>query len=271
MKKNIWLLLILPFLTVSCEDVVSVDTNTAAPRLVVDASILWFKGYTGESQIIKLSTSAGFYDEDIPMVSGAIVNVTNSRGNVFSFMEGPKYEGYYVCNNFVPEFGETYTLTIRSGDNTYTATETIYPVPDLLYTTQESGGITGNSPIIKAFFKDPGDETNFYMQRFIRPEKLPQSAVFDDEFVNGNETFTVRFYDELPHDEEIEIQLMGISERYYDYMSKIFTTVSETNAGPFETAPAQIRGNIINRANPDDFAYGYFRLSEVSQIQHITD
>jgi hypothetical protein len=64
---------------------------------------------------------------------------------------------------------------------------------------------------------------------------------------------------------------MGISERYYNFMSKIYATVSETNAGPFETAPAEIRGNIVNMTNPNTFAYGYFNLSEVSQIEHITD
>jgi hypothetical protein len=265
------LLLIFSLFAVSCEDVVTIDTGTSEPRLVVDASILWYKGYTGESQVIKLSTSTSFYSTEIPMASGATVNVTNSNGKVFTFEEDQKYPGIYVCNRFIPELYGTYDLTIKYDGDTYTATEMMYPVPDLLYTTQENGGITPDATIVKAYFKDPAEEENFYMQRFIRPEKLSQSAVFDDEFVNGNETFTVRFFDELPHDEEINIQLMGISQKYYDYMSKIYITVSETNAGPFETPPADIRGNVINRSNPDKNAYGYFRLSEVSNIEHITD
>jgi hypothetical protein len=109
------------------------------------------------------------------------------------------------------------------------------------------------------------------MQRFTRPDKQPQTGVFDDEFVNGNETFTVFFFEDLPHDQTINIELLGISERYYNYMSKIYATVSEANVGPFETAPADVHGNIINQSDPNNFAYGYFSLSEVSQIEHITD
>lgn len=268
---TILLLLTLSLVTISCEDVVTIDTTTAEPRLVVDASIYWYKGYTGESQIIKLSTSTSFYDNEIPMVSGASVNVTNSHGIVFPFIEDERFPGIYVCNTFIPELLETYTLTVQNGDETYTATETMYPVPDLLYTTQESGGISSDGAIVKAFFKDPANQQNFYMQRFIRTDKQSQNAVFNDQYVNGNDTFTVRFFDELPHNEAMTIQLMGISERYYNYMSKLIATTSETNAGPFETAPAELRGNIINSTNPDNYAFGYFRLSEVSQIEHISD
>ena len=271
MKKLTAFLILFSLFAVSCEDVVSVDTHSSEPRLVVDASILWYKGSSGESQIIKLTTSTEFYSEIVPMASGAVVTVSNSKGTVFTFREGKKYPGIYLCSNFNPEMGETYTLTIKYKDETYIAIETMYPVPDLLYTTQETGGLTGNSPIVKAFFMDPGDQENFYMHSFSREEKLPQSAVFNDEFVNGNETFTVRFFDELPKYASVNIELMGISERYYNYMSKIYGTVSETNAGPFETAPAEIRGNVVNQANAENFAFGYFRLSEVSQIEHIAE
>lgn len=265
------LLLVLSLFTISCEEVVDVDLGTSEPRLVVDASIYWYKGHGGESQVIRLSTSTNYYTEEVPMVSGAVVNITNSNGLIFSFFENDSFPGVYVCNAFVPELWETYTLTVRYGDETFTATEMMYPVPDLLYTTQEYGGITEDSPIIKAFFQDPGNEQNFYMQRCQRTDKRSQTVVFNDEYVNGNETFTFLFFEDLPHGVPIDIQLMGISERYYNYMNKIYATVSEANAGPFETAPAEIRGNIINNTNPDNYAYGYFRLSEVSQIEHISD
>jgi len=265
------LLLTFSLFAVSCEDVVNVDLGTTEPRLVVDASIYWYKGYTGESQVIRLSTSTSYYTDEIPMVSGAIVNVENSLGVVFSFFENEKVPGVYVCNSFMPELGETYTLTVKYEDEFYTATETMYPVPDLLYTTQEYGGISGDSPLIKAYFQDPGDQQNFYMQRCQRTDKKSQTTVFNDEYVNGNETFTFLFFEDLPHGVPVDIQLMGISERYYNYMNKIYATVSETNVGPFETAPAELRGNIINNSNPDNYAFGYFRLSEVSQIEHISD
>lgn len=271
MKKHIWFLILFSVLTISCEDVVSVDMETAAPRLVVDASINWYKNSHGESQYIRLTTTSSFYETEVPPASGAIVRVHNSRGEAFDFTEESNLSGYYICTNFKPELGETYTLEIVYKNETYTATETLYPAPDLLYTTQELGGLSGETAVIKAFFKDPAEETNFYMHRFSKKDKLPQSAVFNDAFVNGNETFTVRFFDDLPRGEEVNIELMGISEKYYDYMIKVFATVSETNAGPFEVAPAVLRGNLKNNTNPDNFAFGYFRLSQASVITHIAE
>ena len=57
----------------SCEDVVDIDLTTAAPRLVIDASIKWQKGTLGNVQTIKLTTTTGFYSTTIPTVSGATV------------------------------------------------------------------------------------------------------------------------------------------------------------------------------------------------------
>ena len=42
--------------------------------------------------------------------------------------------------------------------------------------------------------------------------------------------------------------------------------IEEQGGGPFETQPATVRGNIINQTNPDNFALGYFRLSEVDEF-----
>lgn len=268
MKKITLLLIAIASLFISCEDVISVDTGTMEPKLVVDASINWIKGTTGQYQIISLSTTTDYYNLVTPSVSGAVVEISNTNGDIFTFKEDTSIPGAYFCDNFNPKLKETYTLTVIYNNEIFTATEILYAAPDLLYTTQEEGGLLGNGEIVKAFFVDPPNEENFYMHLFSRAGKLPQTAVFDDSYVNGNETFTVRLFDELPKNDVIYIDLMGISERYFNYMSKIMTTVSEANAGPFEVAPAQLRGNIVNRTDQNNYAFGYFRLSEVSQIQH---
>lgn len=252
---------------VSCEDVVHVDLSTAEPRLVVDASIDWHKGTNGNLQRVILTKTAGYYDGQIPMAAGATVWITNDKGNFFEFIE---YDdpGVYWCDNFLPEIGITYRLTIQYENQSYYAEETMLAVPDLVGADQEAGTLVDDFLIVKGYFNDPANETNFYMHRFIRDGKGSKSAVFDDEFVNGNLTYTVRFFDDLVAGDNIEIQLMGISSQYYDYMNKIYGTISEGNTGPFEVPPADIRGNIVNTGNRDDNAYGYFRLSEVSSIQY---
>ncbi|MEL7271528.1 MAG: DUF4249 domain-containing protein, partial [Bacteroidota bacterium] len=61
----------------SCTDTVDVDVTDAGARLVVEASINWEKGTSGQSQTIKLSESTDFFDNnpDIP-ATGAVVIVT---------------------------------------------------------------------------------------------------------------------------------------------------------------------------------------------------
>ena len=69
---------------ISCEDVVNVNLNTAAPKLVIDASIQWQKGTAGSLQKIKLTTTTDFYSNTIPVATGAIVTVTNTTGTTLT-------------------------------------------------------------------------------------------------------------------------------------------------------------------------------------------
>ena len=57
----------------SCEDVVNLDLETADPKLVIDAEIIWKKGTSGNEQTIKISKTAPYYNNTTPKVSGARV------------------------------------------------------------------------------------------------------------------------------------------------------------------------------------------------------
>jgi len=128
----------------SCEEVVHVDVPTAAPRLVIDASLKWQKGTTGENQLIKLTTTTGYYDSTIPTVSGAEVWVTNGANDVFLLTETTPLSGGYHCSNFVPEINQTYQLTVVLNGQTYTATETLNAVPAIDSISQNNeGGFSG--------------------------------------------------------------------------------------------------------------------------------
>src|SRR5688572_16159275 len=116
-------------LLMQCEQVIHVDLDTVDPKLVIDASIDWEKGTAGNTQIIKITTTSGYYDTESPTVSGATVTVTtSSKGFVFS--EGPE-TGQYTCTDFEPVIGESYTLTIGYNGQTYTASEILISTPDM--------------------------------------------------------------------------------------------------------------------------------------------
>lgn len=253
------------FFLASCTKVVQVDLETAEPKLVIDASIDWIKGTAGNEQKITLSTTTGYYSKLFPTVSGADIVIINSANTVFRFIESPG-TGEYSCSNFQPVIGETYTLKVVLNGEIYTATETCIGVPNIENNIEQNnnGGIGGDEIEIKYAYRDNGSEENYYLHRILSPvSKYPDYKAQDDEMSQGNlmqEYFSDK---DLKAGDLINIRLYGISRRYYDYFRKLLTA-SGAESGPFQTTPGSVRGNIINQTHFENFAYGYFRLSEVS-------
>ncbi len=253
---------------VSCEDVVDVDLNTAAPKLVIDASIKWQKGTLGDEQTIKLSTTTGYFEDTIPAVSGAIVFITDSNSTQYDFNEDIG-TGNYICTNFNPVLNETYVLTVIHDGETYLATENLIPSPTIDSVVQnDEGGFTGDQIEVKFFFQDNGLFDNFYLIQFNTTfSLLPEYNVIDDEFFQGNQMFGLYFNEDMKPTDDLIFTLHGISERYNNYMN-ILLDVAGNSGGPFQAPPATVRGNIINQTNFNNYALGYFRLSEIDTMTY---
>ena len=264
--------ILLPLLLIvfaSCEKAIGVDLETAAPRLVVDAAINWEKGTDGKEQHIKLSTTTGYFSAIIPTVSGATIVVRNSANTEFPFNDSGN--GDYVCTNFEPVIGETYTLTINLNGQTYTASETLIDVPpiDKIEQKTETGfGSEDDRIDVKTFFTDPANTNDFYMTRYqTNINAIPAYGVTDDEFFQGNQVFDLYLNPDIKQGDVIAIRLYGISEQYFNYMSILTSIVG--GGGPFATAPATLRGNVRHVGNPNDLVLGYFSLSEIDKRTYI--
>lgn len=257
------------FTLISCEDVIDVDLNTASPKLVIDASIKWQKGTIGNEQTIKLSTTTGYFENTIPAVTGAIVFITDSNSIQYDFNEDIG-TGNYNCTNFNPVIDETYVLTVIHDGQIYTATETLISSPTIDSVAQnDEGGFTGEDIEVKFFFQDNGLQDNFYLIQF-NPSflSLPEYDVVDDEFFQGNQMFGLYFNEDLKATDDLTFTLHGISERYYNYMNVLLGVAGNNGGSPFQTPPATVRGNIINQTNFDNYALGYFRLSEIDTMTY---
>nr|WP_294785086.1 DUF4249 domain-containing protein [uncultured Flavobacterium sp.] len=264
MKKLVFLIAFFTsiFFT-ACEDVVDVDLDTAPPKLVIEAAINWQKGSTGKQQVIKLTTTTGYFDDLIPIVTGAVVYVKNSKNEKFNFVDLNK-SGRYVCNNFKAEINEQYILTVINAGSTYTATETLKSVAPITRIEQKNdGGFTGKDIEIKSYFTDPGDEENYYLFKYTYAKKVTSNFyVSEDKFYQGNEIFSTTDDEDLKAGDEIEVTHYGISKTYFNYMN-ILVSIAGTNVGgPFQSPPATVRGNIINTTDKNNFPLGYFSLSE---------
>lgn len=254
---------VLPF--IGCEDVVEVDLDQTAPRLVVEASILWEKGSDGNNQYIRLTETTGFFEDEIPPAEGASITIFSEDGKKFDFEE--VQPGIYKTDDFNPEFNSNYELELIYQDEVYQATETFIPVPSFEFVEQSNdGGFGGDDIELKVYFADPPDEANYYLARFFYEDLSLQ--IYDDQFTDGNLTFAYFTSEDLLSGDDVSFEIQGISRRFYEYLFILRSQSGSNGGGPFQTQPTIVRGNIINVTNPDNYAFGYFRLSETDFLDY---
>ncbi len=275
MKSSIKTLLIAAtILPTSCTDVVEVEVQNGPERLVVEASLDWEKGTPGNDQTIRLRKSTQFFDTNTTTeVLGASVVVTNdTSGDTFVFQD--QNNGAYRTTSFQPVLGQSYSLRIEYDGEVYTAQETMTSVTDITNVFQDrEDGFDDEVLEVHVVFTDPPEEGNNYLFRFQREgDLLPDLEAAEDEFVNGNE---IDWWYEIDDDDDLEpfepgdvvaIEMYGISRSYYDYIKILIDQLG--GVGIFEATPVAVKGNCINETNPDNYAFGYFRLTEVVKTSY---
>ena len=261
--KYIFLLSIIILLT-SCEEVIDIDLETSSPKLVVDASLNWERTTLGNHQEIVLSLTTPFFSEVPNPVTNAMVQVTNSNGQVVLF-EQNDIPGTYETELFSPEVNELYSLTVSYENEVFEASTKLVPVVPIDFVEQtQRGGLSGQDFEIKPNYTDPANERNFYFYSFESEFSVfPVLEVYEDEFTNGNQVFAYYSEEELKVNDTVVIKAFGITERFYDFMFILLTQTNNEVGGPFETQPATLRGNIVNKTNGGNFPLGFFRASEV--------
>ena len=269
--KNLYILsLIILLLTfTSCEEVIDLDLDQSEPRLVIDASMLWYIGTPGNNQQIKLSETIGFYEEGIEPVIDAEVIINTGNGEEFIFAH--QENGIYQNSNFIPEFDENYTLEISYNDELYTATSSFVPVAGIDYIEQnDEGGFTREDLEVEVFFTDPAGEDNFYLFTF-RDFSISKLSleIYEDEFTDGNQVSATYSDEDLTAGDEVFVTMEGISEAFYNYLFILRSQGGDNGGGPFQSQPATVKGNIINETNPENYPFGYFRLSEADSTTYI--
>jgi len=269
---------------ISCSDVIDVDVPTGQTRLVIEASLDWEKDTSGSDQTINLKKTTQFFDTTTNTdVTGAFVRVTNTDTNeLFVFTD--QNDGSYTTSNFVPVINNSYSLEIVYHDETYTASETLFPTPDISSITQSlDGGFDDELIDVTLYFNDPANEENYYVVSFQTQNDLfPTFEVFDDEFINGNE-LDVFFEKEDEENDEGEIvetpletgdvvyiRLLSVSERYHNFSNLLYEQY-DSGGDPFSAVPVEIRGNCINTTNTSNYPYGYFRVTEIDSATYTVE
>jgi hypothetical protein len=275
--KAIFKVFLLAMIAVSCTERINIDLDESFTRLVVDGAI---STDTTAHKVILSKTSSYFYNQPAPMVSGALVSITDGVKTFNLFEDSP---GIYLTDNSVYGIpGHTYFLNIRlpeevGGFSEYTASSLLNPVNHL-----DSIGLRFRPEYsrdgfweVQCYVQDP-PTSDFY--RFIISknntvitDSLQEWFVTDDRFFNGNYTngASIANLDQskkeemLKEGDTITAEVNSIGKEYasfiWDAQSELFGS-NPLFSGP----PANVKGNISNGA------IGFFSAYSITRAKAIT-
>ena len=240
-----------------CQQVVSVDLNTANPRIVVEGTI---KDQPGPYSVF-LSMTGSYFDTTLvdPPISHAQVVITDDLGNRDTLKE--VISGAYQSSKLIGVSGRTYTLTVKADSKEYMATssmplkvfiDSLYAVP-----RHSVGGESGYD--IYVVFKDPPELGNYYRINARSSAVIPADSIdgrryrlFTDKLTNGNEmTERIRAGRNVSSGDTITIELCTIDKASYDYYHTLSDILS-SDRSPTSLSPANPNSNISGDA------LGYF-------------
>ena len=230
MKKVIYPLLILfCIIAESCENVIDVDLPQTDERLVIDGLIRISGEKNSDLVLIKLTKTASFYAQEVPIVADAKVEMrTPDQTYTLEFVDA----GFYTAE--IPRkklTNETFQLHINYQNEEYEGSATMIPTPPLDSLTQGDGSLfTGDEKEIIISYTDPAPSRNYYLF------DLDYGFYFvsEDTFYQGNPFSFSYFYDDLEAGDRVKINIIGVDKDFYDYLNIVITQTGQDAGSPFE-------------------------------------
>ena len=270
------------FFLISCETNVTNDItlNGAPPKLVINGGIERNPTNPRSNQFIELSTTIDFLDQSEPTaVENAIVMVNNGIED-FEFIH--QTNGMYTNSEITATLGTTYTITIEWNNDTYQASDTLIEAPsfDNVYSVfEEETLFTDEGYFVNFDATDPLDIDNYYYRVFLNdvftivPDRGNSATLIEnDQFFDGQARTGVNPNEEVVFElgDKATVQLLGITENYYDFLFQIFEQTGSSGFSPVgNPPPASIGGNLLNITNPKVRGLGYFYASDVTEASII--
>lgn len=244
----------------SCEDVIELDLENAAPKLVIDATV---DATAGTTQVI-LTMSNGFYDDiNLDFVNDATVNLTLADGSIVNL---PMIQdGLYGAFGLNISEGDELTMTVIDGTgNEYKATEKVpyaVAIDSLEIIPTNSAGPNGGSPFggggqfyqVFTHWQDDANQENFYRIRAIVNDTLQTNLItmIDDINLNG-EAISRPVFQSFEAGDTVTIQLLSMDEGSYLYFSDLTEIIGQglnNSTTPFNAT-----------SNFDNDVLGYFSI-----------
>lgn len=263
--------------------------------LVIDGLITDKK----EVYTIRLSRTLKFDETRPVMESGALVEVVDDLGQLFTFTESS--DGVYLSDSssFVGVPGRSYMLMIQTGDGSnYVSSSDLLkaaPAIDSVFHRYKEVSLPGNEILqgIEIFLdtNDPQNKTRYYRWEWIETwefgvpytksgyeaREFCWATAPSDQIVISS---TMQLSKDVVNDQRIYfvnnrsnrllktystlIRQYALTEMTYSFWRKI-ELLSEHTGSLFDPPPASVTGNVTNENDPDEPVLGFFQVSGVSE------
>ncbi|MCL6265629.1 DUF4249 domain-containing protein [Flagellimonas myxillae] len=261
MKKSFLLLPIL-LLMLGCEEVIDPELPTSQTRLVIDA-LLGYNGENGDPITVgevKLTLTAPFLGNTVtPALNAQVFIIDESTGVVSEISE--EQPGIFARGFPNLRFNRDYTLQVIYNGELYSATERLVESTTIDNLEQGDGFLFDeqSETEVKITITDLPGRRDQYLFSF----GFENFLVIEDRFFEDEQITFSYFYEDILPGRLLAVSVFGVDQEFANYVEQVLQQAGEDNGGggPF-TVPATVRGNIVNSSNPDNFAFGYFALSE---------
>ena len=279
MHKHSLLVVFIVSSLVACEKSINLIPEKGVPALVVEATI-----ENGRPPIVVLSNSLDYFSKidsqalDASFVHDALVEISDGAQNrqLKEFMVSGKGTNRYFYSidtaapqPYLGQLGGSYTLTISTGQKTYSATTTI---PRLAKTIDslwwEPVPVSADSNLARLMVKvtDPAGYGN-YIRYFTKVNREPfwpgLNSVFDDQIIDGktyvvqvdrgvnrNEKLDRENFNFFTRGDTVAFKFCNIDKATFDFWRTMEYSYASIG-NPF-SSPAKVLGNI------NGGALGYF-------------
>lgn len=234
----------------SCQKAVDLKLNSAAGKIVIEGNIT----NVNEPQVVKLSLNAPFTNTNAyPPVSGATVTINDQAGNTWHLVEGPAGT-YTTTTSFTGVAGVTYSLTVLTGGQTYTANSTMHALValDSLSSSSSQYSDKKNTRQVSVYFKDPLGVANQYrFVMYVNGAQVRDVFTFNDEFSDGKKVNNVLNETDIDiyAGNTVKVEMQCVDEAIYTYWTTLMNMGTDSGGA---VAPSNPPSNISNGA------FGYF-------------
>ena len=249
----------------SCDEPYTIEPQDVDPVYIIEGLL------TDENKqhYIRITQTNDFYSSGAtPKVSGAQVMVSDSRGNMFSYIEDEQEQGLYLSQeSFRGEVGLTYSMNVTLGNETFTASDqlmrvttidsTIFRIDEERKAELEREGDNIDEDDIGRYYevlmytKEPQETVDYYLFKFYRNGEVSnydgQDIYYADDVIVQENISGIAANDWYKIGELAKFEMYSLTRNGFLYYADLEITINN-DGGLFSPLPTNPRTNISNGA-----------------------